>query len=160
MRRADSALAFEQAQFKSTGRHACFVPSGGQGSDEIISESEAMKRYLMENGVPEERIWCEDKSVNTYQNMLFSKRVMDRHGGCRPAFATTNYHVFRGYVLAQKVGMQDAQGISAKTKWYFYPNAFLRELVGLIVDKKWKHIIFLTLLSAAEFGLSYLSFIG
>ncbi len=130
--RADSALAFEQAQFKSTGRHACFVPSGGQGSDEIISESEAMKRYLMENGVPEERIWCEDKSVNTYQNMLFSKRVMD----------------------------QDAQGISAKTKWYFYPNAFLRELVGLIVDKKWKHIIFLTLLSAAEFGLSYLSFIG
>ncbi|MEE1105398.1 MAG: YdcF family protein, partial [Ruminococcus sp.] len=103
---------------------------------------------------------CEDKSVNTYQNMLFSKRVMDRHGGCKPAFATTNYHVFRGYVLAQKVGMQDAQGISAKTKWYFYPNAFLRELVGLIVDKKWKHIIFLTLLSAAEFGLSYLSFIG
>lgn len=158
--RADSALAFEQAQFKSTGRHACFVPSGGQGSDEIISESEAMKRYLMENGVPEERIWCEDKSVNTYQNMQFSKRVMDGHGGCRPAFATTNYHVFRGYVLAQKVGMQDAQGISAKTKWYFYPNAFLRELVGLIVDKKWKHIIFLTLLSAAEFGLSYLSFIG
>ena len=88
------------------------------------------------------------------------KRVMDEHGGCKPAFATTNYHVFRGYVLAQKVGMQDAQGISAKTKWYFYPNAFLRELVGLIVDKKWKHIIFLTLLSAAEFGLSYLSFIG
>ena len=158
--RADSALAFEREQFKSTGKHACFVPSGGQGSDEIISESEAMKRYLMENGVPEERIWCEDKSVNTFQNMQFSKRVMDGHGGSRPAFATTNYHVFRGYVLAQKVGMQDAQGISAKTKWYFYPNAFLRELAGLIVDKKWKHLLILSLLSAAVFSLSYFSFVG
>ena len=47
---------FEQEQFQSTGKHAVFVPSGGQGSDEVISESESMKRCLMEMGVPEERI--------------------------------------------------------------------------------------------------------
>ncbi|MBQ1309357.1 MAG: hypothetical protein IIY54_06595, partial [Ruminococcus sp.] len=31
----------------------------------------------------------------------------------------------------------DAQGITAKTKWYFYPNAFLREFAGLLYAKKW-----------------------
>ena len=49
--------------------------------------------------------------------------------------ATTNYHVFRSYVLSKKHGLR-SQGISAKTKWYFYPNAFLREFVGLLNDKK------------------------
>ena len=39
------------------------------------------------------------------------------------------------------------RGISAKTKWYFFPNAFLRELAGLIVDKKRLHIFMVLLLT-------------
>ena len=136
--RADAALNFEAAQYEQTGKHAKFIPSGGQGSDEIISESEAIKRYLLEKGVPEERILKEDKSVNTFQNILFSKQVIENDAGSaeniKAAFATTNYHIFRGYVLSQKHNL-DAQGISAKTKWYFYPNAFLREFVGLLRRK-------------------------
>ena len=46
--RAERALAFEREQFAHTGRHAKFVPSGGQGSDEIISEAASMKRWLTE----------------------------------------------------------------------------------------------------------------
>lgn len=37
--RVDSAVAFEKKQFEQTGKHALFVPSGGQGADEVISES-------------------------------------------------------------------------------------------------------------------------
>ena len=54
--RVDAAIRFEREQFADTGRHAKLVPSGGQGSDEVISESEAMKRYLLEQGYPEEQI--------------------------------------------------------------------------------------------------------
>lgn len=79
---------------------------GGQGSNEVISEAESMKRCLMEMGVPEERILKEDKSVNTYQNIAFSKTVIeqdhDKKGDVNIAFSTTNYHVFRGYTLAKK----------------------------------------------------------
>ena len=138
--RVDAAIKFEREQFAATGKHAKFVPSGGQGPDEVISESEAMKRYLMEQGYPSEQIVMEDKSVNTNQNIQFSRdRIREDAGtldGVKAGFATTNYHIFRGYVLSKKHGL-DAQGISAKTKWYFYPNAFLREFVGLIFDKKW-----------------------
>ena len=138
--RADAAIRFERAQYERTDKHAKFVPSGGQGADEVISESEAMRRYLTEQGYPAEQIVTEDKSVNTDQNIQFSRdRILEDAGtldGIQAAFATTNYHIFRGYILSNKHKL-NAQGISAKTKWYFYPNAFLREFVGLLFEKKW-----------------------
>lgn len=146
--RIDRALSFDKEQFEKWNKHAKFVPSGGQGSDEVISEAESMKRYLVENGVPEECILKEDKSVNTYQNMAFSKKVIEADAGniskAGIAFFTTNYHVFRGYTLAKRLGMK-VRGLSAKTKLYFFPNAFLREFVGLIVEQKRRHILFIIL---------------
>ena len=152
--RVDAAIRFEREQYAATGKHAKFVPSGGQGADEVISESEAMKRYLMEQGYPAEQIVMEDKSVNTNQNIQFSRDRIKEDAktldGIKAGFATTNYHIFRGYVLSKKHGL-NAQGISAKTKWYFYPNAFLREFAGLLFDKKW--FIALTVLLILAFYL-------
>ena len=144
--RIDRAVEFAKEQFSDTGKQTVFVPSGGQGSDEVISEAESMKRYLIAQGIPEEQILIEDKSVNTYQNMLFSKNLIESKtkdfSKVNIAFSTTNYHVFRGYTLAEKVGMK-AHGLSAKTKLYFYPNAFIREFIGLLVSERRKHIIYL-----------------
>ena len=154
--RVDSAIRFEREQAEKTGKHAVFVPSGGQGSDEIIPESEAMARYLLSQGIPSEQIVQENKSTNTFENMQFSKNVIESHGGDiaekKVAFATTNYHVFRGYILAKKNGF-DAKGISAKTKAYFYPNAFLREFIGLLAEQKWKHLAVVILLLVLFIGL-------
>lgn len=161
--RVDAAIQFEREQFADTGKHAKFIPSGGQGADEVISEAEAMKRYLIEQGYPEEQIIKEDKSVNTFQNILFSRQKIEEDAGSakdvKAAFATTNYHVFRGYVLSKKHGL-DAQGISAKTKWYFYPNAFLREFAGLLVDKKWRVLLLILLiLLGYTFGVHLLNMV-
>ena len=155
--RIDRALAFEREQAEKWQHHAKFVPSGGQGSDEVISEAESMKRYLMEQGIPEERILKEDRSVNTYQNMAFSKKVIEDDAGDLAgkaiAFSTTNYHVLRGYTLAQRIGMK-VKGLSAKTKLYFFPNAFLREFIGLLFEKKFFHL-FVVFVGAAFFASLY-----
>ena len=147
--RIDRAIAFEREQYEATGKHAVFIPSGGQGNNEIMSEAQSMKNYLMEQGIPERQILTEDKSVNTFQNMAFSKKVIEQHAGdlkkVNIAFSTTNYHVFRGYVLAKKLGMK-VHGLSAKTRLYFYPNAFIREFIGLLYDRKLRHILFVILL--------------
>ena len=91
--------------------------------------------------------------------MQFSKEVIEKHGvenACKNiAFATTNYHVFRGYILALKNGFK-AKGISAKTKAYFYYNAFLREFIGLLVDQKWKHLAYIAVIVAAILSLNFL----
>ena len=136
--RVDRALAFAEKQQALTGKAPIFVPSGGQGPDEPISESAAMKRYLLEQGVPEERILEEDRSTDTFENMKFSReklRAVDPDG--KVAFSTTNYHVFRGGLYARRVKMR-AVGMGARTKWYFWPNAAVREFVGLLTEHKLK----------------------
>ena len=142
--RVDRAISFEKAQYEASGKHAVFVPSGGKGEDEVISEGEAMERYLIEQGIPKEQILREDQSENTYQNMLYSRqKIEERSGDIREkkiAFSTTNYHVFRGYTLADKCDFE-AKGLSAPTKKYFYFNAFIREFIGLLVNQKARHVI-------------------
>ena len=123
---------------------ATFVPSGGQGPDEVMSEAQSMHDYLVSKGVDSKRIVLEGKSSTTYENMAFSRKVMEGHAGTSAdelsiAFSTTNYHVFRGYVCAHRVGMV-VEGMASKTKAYFWPNAFLREFAGLLVAQ-WKGIL-------------------
>lgn len=108
--RADAAISFAEKQFKETGKRVKYIPSGGQGSDETISEGEAIKRYLIIKGVDEKDILPEMKSVNTFENLKYSKEIIesDSHGEYYPAFATTNYHIFRGYILSKKIGLNNA----------------------------------------------------
>ena len=58
--RLDRALGFYEKQKAQTGKALTFVVSGGQGPDEPVPESAAMKRYLTERGVPEDRMLLED----------------------------------------------------------------------------------------------------
>ena len=139
--RIDRALAFAEKQKALTGRDLIFVTSGGRGPDECISESACMKRCLMEQGVPEERIVEEDRSADTAENMRFSKekiQAIDPQG--KVAFSTTNYHVFRSGLYARRVKMR-AVGMGAKTRWYFWPNAAVREFVGLLTEHRLKQAL-------------------
>ena len=54
--RVDRAIEFWKRQRETTGREAVLVPSGGQGADEPIAEAEAMRRYLLAQGIPEDSI--------------------------------------------------------------------------------------------------------
>lgn len=133
--RVDKAVEFWRRQRERTGREAVLMPSGGQGSDEPMAEAEAMRRYLLEQGIPEERIVPEDQSRNTYQNMQFSKALIDaRTPGAKVVYATTNYHVFRSGVWANLAGLP-AEGVGSRTKWWYWPNAFMRECAGLMLNR-------------------------
>ena len=136
--RLDRALAFVEKQKQRTGKELTFVTSGGQGPDEAVSECAAMKQYLLEHGVPASRILEEDQSASTFENMKFSKeKIFAADPNAKVAFATTNYHVFRSGLFARRVKMR-AIGMGAKTKWYFWPNAAVREFVGLVTEHRVK----------------------
>ena len=140
--RADRAIEFAKLQKEATGKDIIFVPSGGKGNDEIISEGEAIKRYLLENGISEDKIIKEDDSASTEENVkLAMDKMRDNFGsdGYKAAFATTNYHVFRTGMLADKMGLK-AEGIGSRTKAYFWINAFVREFIATVVKEKKTHI--------------------
>ena len=91
-----TALDFYRKQKETTGKELTFVTSGGQGPREVTTESSAMKRYLIEQGIPETQIIEEDRSTSTYENMMFSKeKIYAIDPEAKIAFSTSNYHVFR-----------------------------------------------------------------
>lgn len=56
------------------------VVTGGKGDDEHISEAQGMYDYLTDHGVDGERIWMEDQSRNTWQNINNTVALMEREG--------------------------------------------------------------------------------
>ena len=44
--------------------------------------------------------------------------------------------------MARRVGMR-AVGMGSRTKWYFWPNAAVREFVGLLTDHRVKQAVIL-----------------
>ncbi len=55
------------------------------------------------------------------------------------AYITTNYHVLRSGILARKAGIS-AEGLGSPTKWYYWPNAFIREFIAIAVMYKYQHV--------------------
>lgn len=71
--RIDKALEL----WKKQHQHGKFVVSGGQGADEIVSEAQAMRDYLLEKGVPAAAILMEDKSTTTWENLRYSLAIIN-----------------------------------------------------------------------------------
>ena len=118
------------------------IASGGQGPDEKISEAQAIQNYLVEQGVNPADILLEDQSTTTYENLLFSKKMMDkRKPDYKAIFVTNDYHVFRTSLYARRLGMKQAQGVGCRTAFYYWPNAFIREYIAIIIKLKWIPIV-------------------
>lgn len=71
--RIDKALELWNKQHQ----HGKFVVSGGQGADEVVSEAQAMRDYLLEKGVPGDAILMEDKSTTTWENLRYSLAIIN-----------------------------------------------------------------------------------
>ena len=148
--RVDRAIEFSKMQMENSGKEIVFVPSGGKGSDEIIPEGQAIKNYLLEQGIKEEKILLEDKSKNTYENIKFSNELINaQKENAKIAFSTTNYHVFRAGTIATEQGII-IEGIGSKTKRYFWINAFIREFIATIVSEKRMHIFIFGMIMLTE----------
>ena len=160
--RADRALEFARMQQEKTGKEIVFVPSGGQGADEVTAEADAIKSYLLSQGIPEERILSENTSANTQENIADSMRLITEHAGgadVKTAFSTTNYHVFRAGLIAGTQGVH-MEGIGSPTKRYFWINAFVREFIATLVSEKKKHLFVIaavTLMIVLAVIIKYLS---
>jgi len=154
-KRIDRAIAFYDEQVSRTGKAPVFIPSGGKGADEPLSEAECMRNYLIAKGFTDEQIIMEDESKNTIQNMRFSFKKVPEEAKC--AFSTSGYHVFRSGIAANRAQKFKAEGVGAPSRWYFWPNASVREFIGLLTGHRGKQLLVLFGLIAAYLLLSFLA---
>lgn len=115
---------------------AYIVVTGGMGAGETITEAEAMKAFLIRNGVSEEKIIYEDESTSTTENFKFTKKLLDEkfegeeYDVC---YTTNSFHVYRAGKIAERQGLI-AYGIPARDVWYMSLTNHIREFFAVV---KW-----------------------
>ena len=160
--RIDKALELWNKQHQ----YGKFVVSGGQGADEVVSEAQAMRDYLLEKDVPLDAILMEDKSTTTWENLKYSIGIInnDRTASanttsvnassssgssatsttateCTTAVVTSDFHVFRCAEYAHNLGLK-ADGIGSHTKGWYWPTAFIREFIAITKAHLWPYLVF------------------
>lgn len=108
----------------------CIV-SGGQGQNEEISEAQCMYEYLTQKGIAAERIYQEDKSENTKENITFSQEIIQKENlEPKMAIVTDWYHEMRAAIIAQRLGYS-CGSVPADTPDYLTANFVTREIFAV-----------------------------
>ena len=119
--------------------HVIAVVSGGQGTDEPITEAECMYRELVNLGIDPKRIWREEEATSTWENFKFSLDLIEEKTGTRPTrlgVLSSEYHLFRASLFAKACDVEFV-GIPAKTSRASQAiNHFMREVAGV-----WHYIL-------------------
>jgi uncharacterized SAM-binding protein YcdF (DUF218 family) len=125
------------AEYHKSNPDAMIIVSGGQGPQEDISEALAMKRYLVDKGIPDEKIIMEDKSTSTITNFRNSRAIMEEKGMdlSSVVFVTNAYHVYRGAYYAKDEGFVDIAHLGTDIIWYTVPMNYMREMLAVV--KMW-----------------------
>lgn len=121
---------------RERGGDPVLVSSGGQGPDEEVPEAHAMREHLVSRGVPADRVLVEDRSRTTWENLTFSAQLMRASkADYRCVIVTNNFHVLRAALLARKAKVV-GQVVGARTAWYFWSGAVVREFIAVLVEHR------------------------
>lgn len=108
------------------------VLSGGQGPDEKISEAECMRRELVRRGIAADRLYLEDRSTSTEENVAFSAKIIEQNGLNRHVtVVTSDFHCRRGMLLCQRAGLT-ASSTPAATDVYLLGTYWMREMLAVV----------------------------
>ncbi|MGL4998811.1 MAG: YdcF family protein [Cetobacterium sp.] len=110
-----------------------FIVSGGQGKDEIVSESKAMKKYLIKNSVLSKNIIEENKSKTTLENLTFSKKLIPKNIKSIGVISN-DFHIYRVKFLAKNLDLK-LNPIYANTPLKSKISLFTREALAVIYYK-------------------------
>ena len=116
------------------------VVSGGQGGGEEISEARAMYDLLTARGISPERVLMETLSTSSYENLLYSLRVIADHGGDpngRAAICSSEYHMCRLCLIAGELGCEPVRVAAHTSHPVLRLNYAVREAFAI-----WKYRFF------------------
>lgn len=139
--RLKRAAKFYRDQRQKYHQPITIVVSGGQGSDEQLAESTAMRRYLVAMGIPRDAVVEENQSTSTLENLRFSYALIaQQHPFYKAVVVTSDYHVLRANIFARQLHL-DLIGVGAPTPWYYLPFAMFREYLALILMYRWSNLL-------------------
>ncbi len=111
------------------------VLSGGMGEGETITEAECMYRWLVANGISPDRLFKEESSTSTRENLFFSRQtVADNRLNESIVIITNEFHQYRASRAAESAGITEVGSVSGKTAWWLFPTYCVREMYGILYE--------------------------
>jgi uncharacterized SAM-binding protein YcdF (DUF218 family) len=111
--RAQIELAYEWWQ---KFPHAKLIMSTGDNQGLGVSNASVMAEYAVGLGIPRENVIEEDRSVTTYENLLYSMEIIQAEGLNQPTLVTLDLYTRRAVATARKLGWTDFYWLSAFSK--------------------------------------------
>ena len=106
-----------------------------------MTEGAAMKKYLIEKGIPEYQILTDEKATNTKENFEYSLQLLKMVGIGKEniAFVTNSFHIFRGSQYAKLAGFENITALSVKTDRAVFMPAVIREVCAVAAQMFFKY---------------------
>ena len=112
--------------------------TGGQGNPGEPTESSAARQYALESGVPASDILIEEKSHNTYENILYAKQLADTNGMKKVLIVSDPLHMKRAMAMASDMGLVADPSPTPSTRYQG-----LISQVGLLAHETYYYIGYL-----------------
>ena len=117
------------------------VVSGAVSRFNNITEGASMKRYLVENGIPEDKILVDEQATNTRENFEYSLKLLENHGvnTDKVVFVTNSFHILRARYYAMQSGFNNIEVLSVKTDRAVFLPAVIREVCAVAAQMFFKY---------------------
>ncbi len=79
------------------------ILSGKQGPGDNITVAQSMMEWLIQNGANENDIILENNAGSTYENILFSKELLEKNNFNSVIVVTSDFHMFRSMLIAENI---------------------------------------------------------
>lgn len=89
---------------------------GGITGRNNISEAQAGRAYLLQQGIPDRQLLVEDKSRHTLENLRHAREMLLSAPNQPVALVSSRYHLARSAVLADGLGLKHTL-CAAETEW-------------------------------------------
>ena len=127
---------------KNHNKRCVILAVGGDPSESGISEAETLAGLLKQMNIPESEVLTETKSRHTYENALYSKRIINNLNFDNVVLVTSGFHMKRAEICFKLAGLnpilapadqlRPVYTLYPHTANLYYVNIVLHEMGGIV----------------------------
>ena len=111
-----------------------------------VTNSSVMAAYAVRRGIPVENVIEEDQSLNTYENLYYAQKIIQKHNFRQPTLVTLDLYTRRAVATARKMGWKNFYWLSVYSsgepaygyKWFQTHSRFtlyFYEILAMVYSK-------------------------